>query len=428
VRRFELPSTNLIGAAWQDGPPGRLDDPDLYDGMAWRRAVGYLIDAVILFALIVGLWMLVILSFGLLWPIKLLVTPLLPVAYHTYFVGRSGATPGMQVMDVEIRSWTGRRPDYVQAFLMTALFYATVLPTGFLVLAVALFNDRQRTLHDYTRSLIMTFGMTNSGLDAARPVALAWPPMGPTKTYSARPEPQAAEAAPKQVLYVLMETPCPYLAGRRERKLMTEIHSPDAIGTYSRLSRAGFRRSHNFAYRPACGDCTACVPVRVRVDEFKPSPSLRRVRRLNAALTIEDRPPEATEEQFAVFTLYLESRHNDGEMAGMSFGDYRTMVCETRLDTRLTEFREPDGRLAAACLTDWLEDGPSAVYSFYAPDLARRSLGTFMVLWLIEAARRRGLPHVYLGYWIGNSGKMSYKARFQPIEGLGPDGWQPLAT
>ncbi len=250
--------------------------------------------------------------------------------------------------------------------------------------------------------------------------------MGPTKTHSSRPDLRADEAAPKQVLYVLMETSCPYLAGRRERKLMTEIHGPDAGGTYGRLSRAGFRRSHNFAYRPACSDCAACVPVRVQVDAFKPGPSLRRVVRLNSALRIDDRPPVATEEQYAVFTRYLSSRHDDGEMAGMSFADYRTMVCDTRLDTRLTEFREPDGRLAAACLTDWLEDGPSAVYSFFAPDLARRSLGTYMVLWLIEAARRRGRPHVYLGYWIADSGKMSYKTRFRPIEGLGPEGWQPL--
>jgi arginine-tRNA-protein transferase len=250
--------------------------------------------------------------------------------------------------------------------------------------------------------------------------------MGPTKTYSSRPGSRADEAAPKQILYVLMETTCPYLAGRRERKLMTEIQGPDAHGTYSRLSRAGFRRSHNFAYRPACSGCDACVPVRVGVEGFMPGASLRRVERLNATLEIEDRPAVATEEQYAVFRRYLNSRHDDGEMAGMTFADYRAMVSDTRLDTRLTEFREPGGRLAAACLTDWLEDGPSAVYSFFAPDLARRSLGTYMVLWLIEAARRRGLPHVYLGYWIADSAKMSYKTRFRPIEGLGPEGWLPL--
>jgi arginine-tRNA-protein transferase len=251
--------------------------------------------------------------------------------------------------------------------------------------------------------------------------------MGPRTTSTARLDSQADRARPKQVFYVLMETPCPYLTGRRERKLMTEIHGPDAVATYSRLSRAGFRRSHNYAYRPACGACSACVPVRVLTGAFKPGRSLRRVRRLNEALSIDDRPAEPTEEQYTLFTRYLRSRHGGGEMAGMTYTDYGMMVGETRLNTRLTEFREPDGRLVAVCLTDWLEDGPSAVYSFFDPDLAERSLGTFMVLWLIEAARRSGLAHVYLGYWIGESGKMSYKARFRPIEGLGPDGWRSLS-
>lgn len=168
VRRSGLPSTNTVDAAWRDAPPGRLDDPELYDGLAWRRAVGYLFDVVVLLVMVAGLWLLVILSLGLLWPVKLLVTPLLPVAYHTYFVGRDGATPGMRLMDVEIRGFTGRRPDYVQAFLMAALFYATVLATGFLVLVVALFNDRQRTLHDF---LAGTLGVRRSRLREAGPQA-----------------------------------------------------------------------------------------------------------------------------------------------------------------------------------------------------------------------------------------------------------------
>ena len=251
--------------------------------------------------------------------------------------------------------------------------------------------------------------------------------MGPRTTTTARVASQEERAAPKQVFYVLMETPCPYLSGQRERKLMTEIQGRDAVAVYSRLSSAGFRRSHNYAYRPACGACSACVPVRVRAADFTPGQSLRRVRRLNDALAVDDRPAAPTEEQYALFTRYLRSRHGDGEMAGMTYTDYGMMVGETRLNTRLTEFREPDGRLAAACLTDWLEDGPSAVYSFFDPDLAKRSLGSFMVLWLIETAQRRGLPHVYLGYWIAGSGKMAYKARFRPIEGLGPKGWRALS-
>ncbi len=251
--------------------------------------------------------------------------------------------------------------------------------------------------------------------------------MGPRTDTSAGLVSHAERAAPKQVFHVLMETPCPYLPGRRERKLMTEIQGRDAVVTYSRLSRAGFRRSHNYAYRPACSACDACIPVRVRASDFMPGDSLRRVWRLNESLIADDRPASATQDQYALFARYLRSRHGDGEMAGMTYVDYRMMVGETRLDTRLTEFREPGGRLVAACLTDCLEDGPSAVYSFFEPELSKRSLGTFMVLWLIEAARRRRLPHVYLGYWVSGSGKMAYKARFRPIEGLGPNGWRLLS-
>ena len=224
--------------------------------------------------------------------------------------------------------------------------------------------------------------------------------------------------------YVLAESPCPYLANRWERKLLTEINGKDPTGHYSLLSKAGFRRSHQFAYRPACDNCKACIPVRVLAKQFVWSRSLKRIRAMNRDLTIEETPARATEEHFGVFKSYVVARHDDGEMAEMSFGDYRGMVEQTRLDTRIAEFRAPDGKLVAACLLDWLEDGPSAVYSFFDPSESRRSLGTHMVLWLIEAAQQSGLPHVYLGYWIEKTHKMSYKARFRPLEGLGPKGWQ----
>ena len=232
---------------------------------------------------------------------------------------------------------------------------------------------------------------------------------------------------PLHMFYVLMETACPYLPGRLERKVMTQIQGDDAGRLYSRLSRAGFRRSHNFAYRPACSGCSACVPVRVEAEAFRPSGSLRRIQRLNAGLAWQERPPAPTREQFALFSKYLRARHRDGQMSTMTFEDYRAMVAETHLETTITEFREANGQLVAACLSDWLEDGPSAVYSFFEPALERRSLGTYMVLWLIEAARRRGLPHVYLGYWIDGSSKMEYKTRFKPIQGLGPEGWVRLS-
>jgi len=239
-------------------------------------------------------------------------------------------------------------------------------------------------------------------------------------------QPLCEPSRPAQQYYVLAESCCPYLPGRRERKLITELG--DARGTefYGLLSRAGFRRSHGFAYRPACAECTACVPVRVAVDGFNPGRSLRRVARANAGLRAEVRPPRATLEQYRLFSRYIGARHDDGEMDGMTFADYRSMVEHTRIDTRMIEFRGENGRLVAACLADWLPDGPSAVYSFFDPAAASRGLGNYMVLWLIQAARDDSLPHVYLGYWIAQSPKMSYKTRFQPLEGLGPDGWRVL--
>ncbi len=233
---------------------------------------------------------------------------------------------------------------------------------------------------------------------------------------------------PKQVYYVLCESPCPYLAGRRERKLITEVTGPEATARYTLLSRAGFRRSHQFAYRPACSDCAACVPVRIDAAGFAPGPSLRRVARANAGLSAEQRPAKATREQYELFARYIDSRHGDGEMADMTMLDYQAMVEQSRIETRMAEFRDPDGRLVAACLFDALGDGLSGVYSFFEPALSRRSLGTYTVLWLVEAARAARLPYVYLGYWIRGAPKMAYKQRFRPLEALGPAGWRRLGA
>jgi len=233
---------------------------------------------------------------------------------------------------------------------------------------------------------------------------------------------------PRQTFFVLAESPCPYLPGRRERKLITEIDGFDSSGQFSRLSRIGFRRSHQFAYRPACAACTACVPVRVPVRDFDLSRSQRRVWNTNADLRAHERTGRATAEQFNVFARYIESRHGDGEMAGMDAADYAGMVEHSLIDTRVTEFRTADGRLAAACLIDWLDDGPSAVYSFFDPGLSTRSLGTYMILWLIAEARARGLSYTYLGYWIAASAKMSYKLRFRPLEAFGPGGWKDITA
>lgn len=221
--------------------------------------------------------------------------------------------------------------------------------------------------------------------------------------------------------------PCPYLAGRLERKIVTELSGPDAEALHEALSRAGFRRSHSIAYTPACPGCNACIPVRIVAGGFQLNRTFRKTLRANQGLTARDVPARATAEQYRLFSRYQDSRHAGGDMALMGFYDYRSMVEDSPIDTYIAEFRDADGVLRACCLTDRLSDGLSAVYSFYDPDLADHSFGTFVILSLIERARDAGLPYVYLGYWIAESRKMAYKARFAPLEAFGPGGWRPLA-
>ncbi len=232
----------------------------------------------------------------------------------------------------------------------------------------------------------------------------------------------------RMTFLVTNQMPCPYLSGRTERKLVADLSGSGGAANFEILSRAGFRRSHSIAYRPACTGCSACVPVRVVADEFRPSRSLLRVERRNADLAVEPRRARRTAEQYALFIRYLESRHRDGEMVGMSLAEYGTMVEDSPLDTGMMECRGPGGRLVACCLTDRTRDGLSAVYSFYDPRETGRSLGTYMVIRLIRRAQAEGLPYVYLGYWVAGSRKMSYKTRFAPIEAMGPDGWRVIAA
>jgi len=232
---------------------------------------------------------------------------------------------------------------------------------------------------------------------------------------------------PPQHFYRTAALPCPYLPGQIERKLITELAGQEGQTFYNALSRAGFRRSHHLAYRPACTKCSACVPVRIPVAAFTLSRSLRRIQKANADLAIRVVEPQSTLEQFRLFQRYQRSRHADSDMASMTFGDFRAMIEDSPVASRLIELRDGRGGLLGACLLDVLDDGLSAVYSFFDPDERRRSLGTLLVLALIEAARDRALPYAYLGYWIAQSRKMAYKARFRPLESLGAEGWRRLA-
>jgi arginine-tRNA-protein transferase len=234
--------------------------------------------------------------------------------------------------------------------------------------------------------------------------------------------------------YLTAPSPCPYLPGKEERKVFTHLVGDRAPELNDLLTHGGFRRSQSIAYRPACETCRACVSVRVVVEEFLPTRSMRRVLERNADLVGEMRVAVPTSEQYSVFRAYLDSRHRDGGMVDMTVLDYAMMVEDSHVETRMVEYRRRgpdsaitgrgDGDLLAVALTDVLTDGLSMVYSFFEPDHGDRSLGTFMILDHIARARRLGLPHLYLGYWVQGSRKMDYKGRFLPQERLMADGWK----
>lgn len=231
---------------------------------------------------------------------------------------------------------------------------------------------------------------------------------------------------PLQQFYRSGPMPCPYIPGRVERKLFTRLAGPHASEVNSLLSRAGFRRSHDIVYRPVCPNCAACVPVRIPVADFDHTRSMRRILRSNNDLRMSEHAATATLEQYHLFSSYQATRHGDSDMARMTLADYTAMIDEGQADTSLFVARDDAGKLHGVMLTDRLADGFSAVYSFFNPQEDRRSLGTFMILCLIEQARREGLSYVYLGYWIGSSRKMAYKVRFKPLEALGREGWYRL--
>ena len=225
--------------------------------------------------------------------------------------------------------------------------------------------------------------------------------------------------------------PCPYLPGREERKVFASLPFADGPGVNDRLTHAGFRRSQNIAYRPACEACDACVSVRLPINDFVLSRNQRKVLNRNADLSRALVEAEATVEQFDLLRRYLEARHPGGGMSDMTWADYVAMVEDTAVRTHLIEYRLPSlddgpGRLIGVVLADLLSDGLSMVYSFFDPTETRRSLGVFAVLDHVKQAQHVRMPYVYLGYWVRGSDKMDYKARFRPMEALGPLGWMLL--
>ncbi|MBO9582296.1 MAG: arginyltransferase [Sphingobium sp.] len=224
--------------------------------------------------------------------------------------------------------------------------------------------------------------------------------------------------------------PCPYLAGKTERKVFTELSGEHASELNDALGRIGFRRSQNVAYRPSCADCNACVSVRIVASEFSPNGTQRRLIRRNSDLVVSACKPWSTAEQFALLQRYLQSRHPTGGMTEMDEVDFADMVEQSPVDTYVIEYREPGvgsrpGKLVGACLTDRQGDGLSMIYSFFDPDSSdRMGLGSYIIVDHVLRAQRAGLPYVYLGYWVEGSDRMGYKIRYRPIEKLGRNGWE----
>ncbi|MEH6402711.1 MAG: arginyltransferase [Sneathiella sp.] len=233
---------------------------------------------------------------------------------------------------------------------------------------------------------------------------------------------------PSRFFFSTPPSPCPYLADKMERKIVTLLAGEDPDHLHNALSLAGFRRSQDLAYRPACDGCSACIPLRVNATEFTFTSSFRRIWSRNSTLAINEKPAIATDEHFNLFHKYLNSRHKDGGMVDMSFSDYQAMVEDSPVRSQLMEFRKEDGTLYAVCLTDLMDDGLSLVYSFFDPEEKKKSPGNFLILWHIHQAKLMSLPHVYLGYWIAESKKMDYKKKFRPAQILTKEGWQTLST
>lgn len=227
--------------------------------------------------------------------------------------------------------------------------------------------------------------------------------------------------------YLTAPYPCSYLP---ELQARSQVAAPGSLVTpqiYSELIQHGFRRSGTYTYRPRCDTCQACVPLRVLAQDFQPTRSQRRTAKRLADMQVSLHELQDKPEYYALYQRYQRARHKDGGMDNDDRESYSNFLLQSHVDTLLVEFREQD-ILRMVSVIDVLADGLSSVYTFFEPDLPQRGYGVYNVLWQIDLCRHLGLDHVYLGYWIAASAKMSYKTKYQPAQGLINGVWQGLAT
>ena len=225
--------------------------------------------------------------------------------------------------------------------------------------------------------------------------------------------------------YLTAPYPCSYLPGLEARSQVATPSFLISTSIYSELVQQGFRRSGTFTYRPCCGACNACVPVRVDVNAFSPNRTQRRALKKHRHLAVSQHLLEDKQEYFELYKRYQQARHLDGGMSNDSHDQYQKFLLQSHVDSMLIEFRD-EGVLRMVSIIDGLQDGLSSVYTFFDPDITQAAFGTYNVLWQIELCRQLQLPYLYLGYWIKESQKMAYKANFQPLQGIINGEWKLL--